>query len=74
MEALVKAGVDTVILAVSYLPELLEKEMKIHAEKLGERYFSGCSSKSSRSFQCFVFANLWYNALKNPKGSVKQFT
>lgn len=35
MEALVKAGVDTVILAVSYLPELLEREMKIHAEALG---------------------------------------
>lgn len=31
-----KVGVDTVILAVSYLPELLEKEMKIHAKALGK--------------------------------------
>uniref|UniRef100_A0A0N5AAZ5 mannose-1-phosphate guanylyltransferase n=1 Tax=Syphacia muris TaxID=451379 RepID=A0A0N5AAZ5_9BILA len=35
MKALAKVGVDTVILAVSYLPELLEKEMKIHAKALG---------------------------------------
>ncbi|MFH4983208.1 hypothetical protein AB6A40_009917 [Gnathostoma spinigerum] len=35
MEALVKAGVDTVILAVSYRAELLEQEMAKQADKLG---------------------------------------
>ncbi|CAG9537207.1 unnamed protein product [Cercopithifilaria johnstoni] len=41
MEALVAASVDTVILAVSYRAELLEQQMKQHAEQLGiEVYFS----------------------------------
>lgn len=35
MEALVKAGVDTVILAVSYRAELLEQEMAKQADQLG---------------------------------------
>lgn len=35
MEALVAAGVDTVILAVSYRAELLEQEMAQHAINLG---------------------------------------
>ncbi|OZC08379.1 nucleotidyl transferase [Onchocerca flexuosa] len=35
MEALVAAGVDTVILAVSYRAELLEQQMKQHADQLG---------------------------------------
>ncbi|CAD5219644.1 unnamed protein product [Bursaphelenchus okinawaensis] len=34
MEALAKAGVDTVVLAVSYRAEMLEKEMKSQAERL----------------------------------------
>uniref|UniRef100_A0A0R3S0K0 mannose-1-phosphate guanylyltransferase n=1 Tax=Elaeophora elaphi TaxID=1147741 RepID=A0A0R3S0K0_9BILA len=41
MEALVAAGVDTVILAVSYRAELLEQQMKQHADELGiEVFFS----------------------------------
>lgn len=35
MEALVAAGVDTVILAVSYRAEQLEKEMSKYAKDLG---------------------------------------
>uniref|UniRef100_A0AC35UG91 Mannose-1-phosphate guanylyltransferase n=1 Tax=Rhabditophanes sp. KR3021 TaxID=114890 RepID=A0AC35UG91_9BILA len=35
IEALSKAGVDTVVLAVSYHAEILEKEMTKHAEALG---------------------------------------
>ncbi|KAI6234605.1 Mannose-1-phosphate guanylyltransferase [Aphelenchoides fujianensis] len=35
VEALAAAGVDTVVLAVSYLPELLQKEMKVQAVRLG---------------------------------------
>ncbi|EFO18705.1 hypothetical protein LOAG_09793 [Loa loa] len=35
MEALVAVGVDTVILAVSYRAELLEQQMKQHADQLG---------------------------------------
>ncbi|KAI6187090.1 Mannose-1-phosphate guanylyltransferase [Aphelenchoides besseyi] len=35
VEALAAAGVKTVVLAVSYLPELLQKEMKIQAVRLG---------------------------------------
>lgn len=35
MEALVTAGVDTVILAVSYRAELLEQRMKQYADQLG---------------------------------------
>lgn len=34
MEALVAAGVDTVILAVSYRAELLEQQMKQYADQL----------------------------------------
>lgn len=37
IEALVEAGVTHVILAVSYRAELLEKEVKVEAEKLGVR-------------------------------------
>lgn len=37
MEALVAAGVDTVILAVSYRAELLEQEMARHADQLGKQ-------------------------------------
>ncbi|VDN43990.1 unnamed protein product [Gongylonema pulchrum] len=41
MEALVEADVDTVILAVSYRAELLEKQMAQHADQLGVKvYFS----------------------------------
>lgn len=35
VEALVKAGVDHVVLAVNYRAEIMEKEMKKHAERLG---------------------------------------
>lgn len=35
IEALAKAGVDHVILAVSYRAEMLEKEMKIQEKTLG---------------------------------------
>ncbi|CAL9707418.1 unnamed protein product [Knipowitschia caucasica] len=35
VEALVKAGVDHVILAVSYMSELLEREMRIQEKRLG---------------------------------------
>ncbi|CAK8681528.1 mannose-1-phosphate guanylyltransferase catalytic subunit beta-like isoform X2 [Clavelina lepadiformis] len=35
VEALVEAGVRTVILAVSYMSDALEKEMQIHAKRLG---------------------------------------
>uniref|UniRef100_A0A3B3ZV22 mannose-1-phosphate guanylyltransferase n=1 Tax=Periophthalmus magnuspinnatus TaxID=409849 RepID=A0A3B3ZV22_9GOBI len=35
VEALVKAGVDHVILAVSYMSELLEREMRIQEDRLG---------------------------------------
>nr|XP_006631022.1 PREDICTED: mannose-1-phosphate guanyltransferase beta [Lepisosteus oculatus] len=37
VEALVKAGVNHVILAVSYMSELLEKEMKAQEQRLGIR-------------------------------------
>lgn len=37
MEALAAVGVDTVVLAVSYRAEQLEKEMTVHADKLGVR-------------------------------------
>lgn len=37
VEALVKAGVDHVILAVSYMSELLEREMRIQEKRLGIR-------------------------------------
>ncbi|KAA8593267.1 hypothetical protein FQN60_009383 [Etheostoma spectabile] len=37
VEALVKAGVDHVILAVSYMSELLEREMRVQEERLGIR-------------------------------------
>uniref|UniRef100_A0A3P8YSZ8 mannose-1-phosphate guanylyltransferase n=1 Tax=Esox lucius TaxID=8010 RepID=A0A3P8YSZ8_ESOLU len=35
VEALVKAGVDHVILAVSYMSDLLEREMRVQEERLG---------------------------------------
>lgn len=35
MEALAAVGVDTVILAVSYRAEMLEKEMKAQEQRLG---------------------------------------
>ncbi|VDM56022.1 unnamed protein product [Angiostrongylus costaricensis] len=35
IEALAKVGVTSVVLAVSYRPEQLEQEMKVHAERLG---------------------------------------
>lgn len=38
MEALVAAGVDTVILAVSYRAELLEQQMKQYADQLSTLY------------------------------------
>lgn len=37
VEALVKAGVDHVILAVSYMSDLLEREMRIQEKRLGIR-------------------------------------
>ncbi|XP_070815085.1 mannose-1-phosphate guanylyltransferase catalytic subunit beta [Chaetodon trifascialis] len=37
VEALVKAGVDHVILAVSYMSELLEREMRVQEQRLGIR-------------------------------------
>ncbi|XP_034021039.1 mannose-1-phosphate guanyltransferase beta [Thalassophryne amazonica] len=37
VEALVKAGVDHVILAVSYMSELLEREMRVQEQQLGIR-------------------------------------
>nr|CAB3249838.1 mannose-1-phosphate guanyltransferase beta-like [Phallusia mammillata] len=35
VEALVEAGVETVVLAVSYMSDILEKEMNQHAKRLG---------------------------------------
>ncbi|XP_056886633.1 LOW QUALITY PROTEIN: mannose-1-phosphate guanyltransferase beta [Takifugu flavidus] len=37
VEALVKAGVDHVVLAVSYMSELLEREMRVQEQRLGIR-------------------------------------